>query len=328
MMSARRLRPGLVVVICALCLLAAAGVRAETWRLGTWKTAQTLQPYLYADACEEGIEVRISPFTNPADQKAALLAGSLDMAGTTLALAIQAAARGEPVVLVASLCGKCSALVVGRDSGIRTPEQLRGKRIAYVPGTMHEVLLRDLLRRHGLDARRDVQLLRVDFFDMNTALARGDVDAYLSGEPLPAQAVRRGVGRILAYPYFDDSIGTVNSGLIVHRDLVARDPARVRRMVAAHKRTTERLRADTRSWLDAAARLTGLERELLTQAASNMELTWDMDAAFLRRLAALGARMKALGLIAREPDYAALVDTRFVDALRARSDTASVPEAR
>lgn len=327
-MPARLLRSGLAVAVCALCLLFATGTRAETWRLGTWKTAQTLQPYLYADAGEDGIEVRISPFTNPADQKAALLAGSLDMAGTTLALAIQAAARGEPVVLVASLCGKCSALVVGRDSGITTPEQLRGKRIAYVPGTMHEVLLRDLLRRHGLDARRDVQLLRVDFFDMNTALARGDVDAYLSGEPLPAQAVRRGVGRILAYPYFDDSIGTVNSGLIVHKELVARDPERVRRMVAAHKRATERLRADTRRWLDAAARLTGLERELLTQAASNMELTWDMDASFLRRLAALGARMKALGLIAREPDYAALVDTRFVDALRTPSTGVSAPEAR
>lgn len=314
--------------LCCLILLQAVGARAETWRLGTWKTAQTIQPYVYDTVLDKGVEVRVSPFTNPADQKAALLAGSLDMAGTTLALAIQAAARGEPVVLVASLCGKCSALVVGRDSGITTPEQLRGKRIAYVPGTMHEVLLRDLLRRHGLDARRDVQLLRVDFFDMNTALARGDVDAYLSGEPLPAQAVRRGVGRILAYPYFDDSIGTVNSGLIVHKELVARDLERVRRMVAAHKRATERLRADTRRWLDAAARLTGLERELLTQAASNMELTWDMDASFLRRLAALGARMKALGLIAREPDYAALVDTRFVDALRTPSTGVSAPEAR
>lgn len=317
-----------LAALCCLVLLQAVGVRAETWRLGTWKTAQTIQPYVYDTVLGKDVEVRVSPFTNPADQKAALLAGSLDMTGTTLALAIQAAARGDPVVLVASLCGKCSALVVGRDSGITTPEQLRGKRIAYVPGTMHEVLLRDLLRRHGLDARRDVRLLRVDFFDMNTALARGDVDAYLSGEPLPAQAVRRGVGRILAYPYFDDSIGTINSGLLVHKELVTRDPERVRRMVAAHKRATEQLCAEPRRWLDAAARLTGLERELLDQAAPNMELTWDMDKAFLRRLAALGARMKALGLISREPDYAALVDTRFVDALRTPSAGDSAPEVR
>ncbi|MFQ9492106.1 MAG: hypothetical protein ACLR0N_15185 [Bilophila wadsworthia] len=38
-----------------------------------------------------------------------LLAGSLDMTGTTLALAIRSL-RGEPIVLVASLGSKCSAL--------------------------------------------------------------------------------------------------------------------------------------------------------------------------------------------------------------------------
>ena len=294
--------------------------QAETWRLGTWKTAQTMQPYAYADFLGKDVRVEVRPFTNPADQKAALLAGSLDMTGTTLALAIQAAERGEPVVLVASLCAKCSALVVGRNSGIDKPEQLRGKRIAYVPGTMHEVLLRELLQRCGLDARRDVRLLRVDFFDMNAALSRGDVDAYLSGEPLPTQAVRRGLGRVLAHPYFDDSIGPINSGLLVRRELIEKDPERVRRMVEAHKKTTEALRAAPERWLEAAARLTGLERPLMEAALPNMELTWDMDARFLRQLAALGARMKALGLIAREPDYGRLVDTSFVDALRTEAD--------
>ena len=119
-----------------------------------------------------------------------------------------------------------------------------------------------------------------------------------------------------------------SGGLLVHKELVTRDPERVRRMVAAHKRATEQLCAEPQGWLDAAARLTGLERELLEQAASNMELTWDMDTAFLRRLAALGARMKALGLIAREPDYAALVDTRFVNALRTPSAGDSAPAVR
>lgn len=127
------------------------------------------------------------------------------------------------------------------------------------------------------------------------------------------------MGRILSYPHFDDGIGAVNSGLLVRRELVAGDPARVQRMVAAHKQATEELRAHPQRWLAAAARLTGLERDLLAQAAPNMELTWDMDARFLRRLAVLGARMKTLGLIPHEPDYAGLVDTRFVDALRAPS---------
>ena len=65
-----------------------------------------------------------------------------------------------------------------------------------------------------------------------------------------------------------------------------------------------------------SVRVTGRVSALLEASAPNMELAWDMDDAFLRRLAALGARMKALGVIAAEPDYSRLVDRRFVDALR------------
>jgi len=42
-------------------------------------------------------------FTNNSSQKTALLAGSLDMCGTTLAHAIHSASRGQPIVVVAAL---------------------------------------------------------------------------------------------------------------------------------------------------------------------------------------------------------------------------------
>ena len=56
---------------------------------------------------------------------------------------------------------------------------------------------------------------------------------------------------------------------------------------------------------------------VLHEAADNIELVWDMDDTFMRQLAALGKRMLELGIIQKEPDYHALVDRRFVDALRA-----------
>ena len=301
----------------AVLLWAAVAPAQKVWRVGTWKTAQTIQPFVYeryAPAPVPRVEVR--PFTNPADQKAALLSGSLDMTGTTLALAIQAASRGEPVRLVAALGNKCSALVVAKNGPIRSPAQLKGKRIAYVPGTLHEILLREVLQRQGLNPNKDVRLMRIDFFDMGTALAKGDIDAFLSGEPFPTQAVAQGYGRILAYPYYDDSIGTINSGMLMREDFIREHPQRAMRMVAAHKAATEAFMADKKLWLDTAAALFRVDRALLEASAPNMELAWDMDDAFLRRLAALGARMKALGVIAAEPDYSRLVDRRFVDALR------------
>ena len=53
-----------LAALCCLILLQAVGVRAETWRLGTWKTAQTIQPYVYDTVLGKDVEVRVSPFSS------------------------------------------------------------------------------------------------------------------------------------------------------------------------------------------------------------------------------------------------------------------------
>ena len=284
---------------------------AEEIRVGTWKTAQTIQPFFYQDFFSGGTTIAVFPFTNPADQKTALLAGSLDMCGTTLAHAIHSATMGQPVVVVAALCNKSSALVVKKDGPIQQIKDLKGKRIGYVPGTMHEILLREALKQNGLAADKDVQLMRVDFFDMGTALANGDIDAFLSGEPLPSLAVHKGYGRILSYPYYDESVGTINAGMLVTRELIDKDPERVYRLVAAHAQATEYLRANPDRWLQRAAEF-GTPVEILQEAALNMELAWLVDEAYVARAKVLGERMQALGIIAKQPDYEKLFDLTFV----------------
>ncbi len=305
----------LTAVLCsfALMVLAAFDAAAEDGvRVGTWKTAQTIQPFFYQDFYSGEEKISIFPFTNPADQKTALLAGSLDMCGTTLAHAIHSASMGQPVVVVAALCNKCSALVVQKDGPIHAIKDLKGKRIGYVPGTMHEILLRETLTQNGLTPDKDVQLMRVDFFDMGTALARGDIDAFLSGEPFPTTAVHQGYGRILSYPYYDESVGTINAGMLVTRDAVETHPELVQRLVAAHARATEYLQAHPDQWLKRAAEF-GTSLEILKEAAPNMELAWTMDETFVKRARALGERMQALGIIDRQPDYEKLFDLSFVN---------------
>lgn len=286
-------------------------------KVGTWKTAQTIQPFFYNQFISRKCEVL--SFTNPADQKTALLAGSLDMCGTTLAHAIHSASQGQPVVLVAALCNKCSALTVKKDSPIQSISQLKGKRIGYVPGTMHEILLREALTRHNLSPEKDVRLTRVDFFDMGLALARGGIDAFLSGEPFPTLAVEEGYGRILAYPYYDDSVGTINAGMLVTRKSIERHPEKVLALVKAHAQATRFLQQHPDQWLDRAAGF-GTRRSVLVKASHNMELAWEMDAAFVERAKALGARMQALKVIDRQPDYGQLFDLKFVQQVKTELD--------
>ena len=299
-----------------LTAIGSTSVHAKDFKVGTWKTAQTIQPFFYQDFLSEQDTVKVYPFTNPADQKSALLAKSLDMCGTTLAHAIHSASMGQPVVLVAALCNKCSALVVKKNAGIENVADLKGKKIGYVPGTMHEILLRETLTRNGLSPRTDVQLLRVDFFDMGLALARGNIDAFLSGEPFPTQAVLKGYGRMLSYPYFGDTVGTINAGMLVTRKAIDKNFEQVFNMVRAHARATAFLKAHPQVWLKKAAGF-GTSMKVLKAASENMELAWNMDAAFVARVRALGERMQALGMIKTQPDYDKLIDLSFVKRLKA-----------
>jgi NitT/TauT family transport system substrate-binding protein len=298
-----------LVLLATLCL--SPPVQADQFKVGTWKTAQTIQPFFYQEFLAKGDTVTVFPFTNPADQKTALLAGSLDMTGTTLAHAIQSAVMGQPVVVVAALCNKCSALVVRKDGPVKTVADLKGRTIGYVPGTMHEILLRELLSRNHLSPDKDVTLVRVDFFDMGTALAQGAIDAFLSGEPFPSTAVEQGYGRFLSSPYFDESVGTINAAMLVTREMIEKNPQRVQQLVNAHARATEELKRDQARWLREAQSF-GTPLKVLERAAPNMELAWSMDAAFVQQAKALGERMQVLGVIDRQPDYDRLFDLRFV----------------
>jgi NitT/TauT family transport system substrate-binding protein len=288
---------------------------SEEVRVGTWKTAQTIQPFFYERFMTSECKVRVFPFTNPADQKVALLAGSLDMCGTTLAHAIHSSSRGQPVVVVAALCNKCSALVVRKDGPVKKVEDLKGRKIGYVPGTMHEILLRETLTRNGLSPETDVKLTRVDFFDMGMALARGGIDAFLSGEPFPTLAAAQGYGKILSYPYYGESIGTINAGMLVTREIVEENPGLVYRLVLAHAQATDYLSAHTEEWLRKGSTF-GTPLPVLQKAAPNMELAWDMDEVFVQQCRVLGERMEALGVINQQPDYTELFDLSFVEKIR------------
>jgi NitT/TauT family transport system substrate-binding protein len=237
------------------------------------------------------------------------------MTGTTIALAITAASRGEPVVVVSTLCNKCSAIVVREDSDILEPADLKGKTIAYVPGTMHHVLLLETLKNAGLDPKKDVTLQRIDFFDMGQALSQGKVDAFCSGEPYPSLAIADGYGRVLSYPYYKESIGTINAGMLTTKDQIENNREEIQELVTAHARSTEYLKDNPEEWLSMSSEF-GTDPQVLDIASDNMELAWNMDEDYVQQAENLAKRMKELGMIEEVPDMDTLFDLSFVEQAR------------
>ena len=293
---------------------AASSVKAEAVNMtvGTWKTAQTIQPFIYDKFANKGETVEVKPFTNPGDMKTALLAGDLDFTGTTWATAIMAASKGEPVKVVAAMTEKCSALVVGKDSDIKTTKDLKGKTIAYVPGTMHHILLLEVLNKAGLDPAKDVTLKKIDFFDMGQALASKSIDAFLSGEPFPSIAEIDGYGRVLEYPYFDDSVGYINAAMLTTEDEIKKEPEKIQRLVDMHIQASKYYMEHKDEWIDRAAEF-GTEKKYLGKAKDNMALAWDLTDDTKTKVKKLAEKMKELNIIDNVPDIDALIDTSFLE---------------
>jgi len=289
-------------------------VNEKPLRIGTWKTAQTIQPFFYENYLNNK-EIEVLPFTNPGDMKMALLSSSLDICGSTLVTAITARAKGEPIVVLAGLSNGCSALVIKKDSGIREIKNLKGKKIAYVPGTMHHLLLLEVLGKAGLSPEKDVELIRVDFFDMGQALKRGDIDAFYSGEPYPSMAVIEGYGEILLYPNEETGFGTINSVMITTKERIEEKPELIKNLVYAHYMSTIRLNNDNEAWVNKSLEF-GVERDVLKLSMENINLFWDIDKDYIKRVEKLSLRMKEQGMIEEVPDIEAMFFTRYVEDIR------------
>lgn len=111
-------------------------------------------------------------------------------------------------------------LVAKPDSGVTRIEDLRGKRVAYPPGSGRHMITAALLKQHGLDLRHDVQPVELAGSEVVPTFAAGAVDAaivlgnqyYQLGEP----------------PILGDGKG-INTGIqsvIVRRDILD-NPAKV-----------------------------------------------------------------------------------------------------
>ncbi len=114
------------------------------------------------------------------------------------------------------------AIVAGKNSGIDTLADLKGKRVAIWPGTTQEVFVLERLRMEGMSIK-DITPVRVSFSEMHAALARGDVDAYVGAEPGPGLSLSSGVGKIVEYPY-STPMGSLNMILATNRDTVDNKP--------------------------------------------------------------------------------------------------------
>src|SRR5687768_15579147 len=279
-------------------------------KVGTMKLIHGITPYFYEKFAPAGYKIEIIPFESPTDGKNAVITGTVDFGTFGIAAATLGAAAGEPLVLFASQCNRGMAVVSSTKTDIKTIKDLRGKKVAIWPGSTQEVVILERLKAEGMTVK-DIQPIRLPFSDMAPALARGDVDAYVGAEPGPGISLANGVGRIVEYPY-STAIGSLNMVWGARQDTIDKNPELVRLMMDMHRKATEYAMANESAKVEMAVQKLGQTRKSIELASPNVELTWKIDAEFIRRAKAYAQLMHEKKQIRELPNFDKFVTAKFM----------------
>jgi sulfonate transport system substrate-binding protein len=156
---------------------------------------------------------------------------------------VVAAAGGIPVHPIAvymkgNLRGKDKymSVLAGKNSGIETIKDLKGKIVAAQIGTNHHAVLLRALDAYGLSAK-DIKLANMRGPDIVTALLNGSIDAGVSNQPSVAQLIAEGAYQLDT----DESTMTFNYNVIIVRDGFAEKyPETTRRVLDVFARAAKR----------------------------------------------------------------------------------------
>ncbi len=195
---------------------------------------------------KHNIKIVFRSFAYGAPENQALAAGELQIASAGMGPAVIAAAR-LPATLIAITILEQTALLVPKDSTVKTVADLKGQNVAFPgEGSQQYPLLLKALADAGLK-ESDVKLFKTDGAQVPTLLQNKSVAAGITWDPHVSNALAAGHSRVLIkaekiMPIMQGHY--VGNGEYVRNDFLARRPEVVQDLVTANVRAIDYILKD------------------------------------------------------------------------------------
>jgi len=226
--------------------------------------------WLEDDFRQDGVAVKwtLSAGSNRALEY--LNADTIDIGSSAGLAALLAKANGNPIRTPYVFSRpEWTALVVPRDSPIRTLADLRGRKIAATKGTDPYLFLLRSLQTAGLH-KGDIAHVPLQHADGLAALRAGQVDAWAGLDPLMASAELDSGARLLYRNVAFNTYGFLN----VREDFIQQHPDEVKRVIGHYERARKWILANPTE----AARILAEEAKVdLTVALLQIKLRTDLS---------------------------------------------------
>jgi NitT/TauT family transport system substrate-binding protein len=227
----------------------------------------------------EGLDVDAKMFSAGRLALDALLAKNAQVLSVSETPLVHAILQGNKIFIVGTVTAHQEVkLVVRTDHGITKPADLRGKKIATLPGTNSDYFMYRFLEANGLTAK-DVKITNMPPPEMVTALVSGNIDAYFAWEPHIYYARQRLPNATAVYP--PGNLYAGRHSVAMNQDYVAAHPEVVSQLMRgfiAAERFVREHPADARAIV---AKRTGMDEAALRELWGEYDVKVQFDAGLL-----------------------------------------------
>jgi sulfonate transport system substrate-binding protein len=167
--------------------------------------------------------------------------------GDTPAIIARAAGIDTRIIGITASGPKSLAVIVPSGSKIKSPKDLKGKKVGVVKGSYAHHLLVLVLQKAGLTVN-DIELINLSQADIATAIVNGNIDAASVWEPLITKLESQGATRVLA-----DGSGIKKGVLVIvaTNDFLSKNREQVKAFLKAYQRGAKFIKSNPKE----AARL-------------------------------------------------------------------------
>lgn len=208
---------------------------------------------------KHGLDADLKRFTNGPIQVQALGAGSLDFAYIGPG-ALWLPASGHSKIIAVNALGDTDRVIA--QPGIKTLEQLKGKKVGVPEGTSGDMLLRLALKKHNMSLS-DVQTVKMDPSTVVTAFSSGQIDGAGIWYPF-VEVVRKrikGLNELAADSDFFPEVAFPSAFIV--GDQMASNTEVVKKVIAVIKEATDFRGANRKEAVAITARFLNVPAEPL-----------------------------------------------------------------
>ncbi|OPX43344.1 putative aliphatic sulfonates-binding protein precursor [Ruminiclostridium hungatei] len=281
--------------------------------IGTISTIAKEQGFFEEEFNKDGIKVEYQSFTSGPPITEAFISNKLDIATYGDQPAIVAAANGAGVKAVGSFTGGYDklALVAQIDSDIKSPKDLKGKKVGITVGTVVQHMLYLYLDSAGLKPE-DVSIVNLQPNDLITALAAKNIDAAVTVEPFTTVILAKKAGKQIS-----DSTGLkyMAGPIVASNDFITKYPEIINRLLKAYDKAKKWEEQNKDKASEILAKELNIPKEvvlagIISKDTDNVKITEDVSKAFEQTYQFL----RSSNFIKKDYDIKSFYDVQFLKA--------------